>query len=589
MRSRPRLLVGFAALALASFLIIRPLPAAAVDGDVAWPTYGSDYANTRHVSRTGIDAKNVRSLRIAWEFRASARGTMESSPIVVGDTLYVTTGDDDSTYALDAASGLPRWHYTPQLSAVAQCCGRVNRGVAVDDRHVYLATLDARLIALDRRTGERRWEVQVGDPLAGYSETMAPLVWGGMVFVGSSGAEFGVRGCFSAYRASDGARLWRWWSVAPGWEGSYVARVHGVPLNRDVALERAAAPTFRDAWQHGGGTVWMTPALDPRRGMLYLSTGNPSPNYSGLTRPGDNLFTDSIVALNARTGAMRWYYQETPHDVWDYDAGSPPFLLDVLDRSGRRVPAVAEAGKTGWLYMLNRDTGALIRVSQNFVPQRHLYESPYARFSIMEPGALGGAIGPVSYDPVLSRAFVAAIDMPDKHLPTTPQPWRPAVLWPAGDTEELRYALFSISALDVNTGRIAWRHYLSRGQGAPYSMSFMGGSLSAGGIVFVPDPNGVLYAFDARSGRQLWRHVIVETDERWAAEHRTARQWLQDAFMNVHRALFGQAELPKVSARLDGPPVLYRLRGREYLALSADVYSRDGSDHDLLTVFALPR
>ncbi|HME82734.1 MAG TPA: PQQ-binding-like beta-propeller repeat protein [Candidatus Eremiobacteraceae bacterium] len=554
--------------------------------DADWPTYGFTYDNARHTPLTQISARSVATLQRAWEYQSTAAGQNESSPIVVHGVMYVTTGERNSVVALDAQSGVKKWEYTPALSHYSFCCAKANRGVAVADGLVFLATLDGRLIALDERSGSERWEVQVGDPRDGFSETMAPLVWRDMVFIGSSGGDFGIRGSFSAYRAADGTLLWRWWSTNPGWEGPYVASVHGYSLHRDIARERADAPRFRDAWRHGGGAVWMTPALDVERDTIYLSTGNPAPNYNASTRPGDNLYTNSIVALDALTGKMRWWYQETPHDVWDYDAASPPFLFDALDRHGHRVAAVGEAGKTGWLYVLNRDTGAELRVSDNIVPQHDMYAARGDQ--IMEPGVQGGAIGPASFDPGSGLAFLVAIDRPDEHVPGPVTPRTPDTLWLAGHTRPVRHSVNDISAVDPSTGRVVWRRRLSGGPGERFNLGFISGSLSAGDIVFVPEPNGVFYALDARTGNLLWRTEIGLGDEPTVQNDLTFVERFRAFVRSIYVRIFNQPEGPPAHARLDGPPIRYVVNGREYIALCADVFT-GGVERNVVIAFALPR
>jgi glucose dehydrogenase len=329
---------------------------------------------------------------------------------------------DNGVFALDAQSGALIWHYVPKVGA-ARYVFRVNRGVAVDSGRVYFNTLDDQLIALDARTGSRLWQTRIGDPRQNLSEDSAPLAWAGLVFVGSSGGEFGVRGSLSAYSQTDGRPVWRWWTVSPGWEGAFRNVVHGYPLHRDIARERSLVPRFRNSWKTGGGPIWMTPALSAADATIYLSTGNPAPDHNGEQRPGDNLFTDSIVALDARTGKMKWYYQETPHDVWDYDAASPPVLVDARNARGA---AVAEAEKTGWLYVVERETGKLLRISEPFVPQPHIYEPPTAQGAKIEPGDAGGAIGPIAYDPQARAAYVAGNIDPEIGQTFAVPPWSAA-------------------------------------------------------------------------------------------------------------------------------------------------------------------
>ncbi len=488
--------------------------------------------------------------------------------------MYVTSGADNGVEALDAANGTLKWAFTPTLGVTELCCGHINRGVAVEGSKVFYATLDARLIALDARTGHVIWQRQIDDPRSGLSETMAPLVWSGIVFIGSSGGELGIRGSVSAYRARDGSLLWRWWSVSPGWEGRYVSSVHGVSLHRDIATEKRDAKSRRDAWRHGGGPVWMTPALDERTATLYVSTGNPSPDYRPDLRPGDNLYTDSIVALDARTGKMRWYYQETPHDPGDHDAASPPVLLDVRSPGGR-MAAVAEAGKTGWLYIVNRRDGSLIRVSQNFVPQDDVYVHVPLTGATVRPGTLGGAIAPISYDADLHLAFIEATDLPQWINPTRGDL--------AGDYEggqvgqSVRGDNFVV-AVNVDTGKVAWRQQLTGGHNW-----MLGGSASLGDLVFASDPFGALEALDARDGTLLWRYEIGANSGDVLA---TFSEKIHDFLARIKRALLGRPA--STSAYVSAPPICYEVGGREFVAVTADVAPGRRSGGDAIFTFALP-
>lgn len=296
----------------------------------------------------------------------------------------------------------------------------------------------------------------------------------------------------------------------------------------------------------------MTPALDPSRGTIYVGTGNP--NLDGDQRPGDNLYTDSIVALDAETGKMRWYYQETPHDVWDDDAASPPMLFDARDASGTFVPAVGEAGKTGWFYVLNRDDGRLIRVSDPLVPNHDPYGTP----------DLEGAIGPGSFDPVTRFAFAL-------------------VERPAAQPSDLLTDNY-LSAVDVDTGRLAWRQQLTSGG------RILGGVLSSGSLVFTASPLGTLYGFESRTGRLLWRYQIGEDDGfgvipalPWTTR---AREWLT----SMKRGIFHQPVARPASAYSDAPPIAYALDGRQIIAVQVDLFPwRDGIGGDAIIAFALPR
>jgi PQQ-dependent dehydrogenase (methanol/ethanol family) len=574
-----RLAVGIA-IALACALPASPLPLGA-----DWPTYGGSYANTRHSDLTQITPKNVSSLRLAWSFSTGVYGQFETSPVVVGDTLYFTTGLTNMVIALDAATGSLRWRFQPKVGD-APYIMQVNRGVAVDGGKVFYATLDDQLIALDARSGKPVWNVRIADPRSGASETMAPLAWNGLVFIGSSGGEYGIRGSLSAYDQRDGRLVWQWWTVSAGWEGRYTESVNGISLHRDVARERADAPRYREAWRHGGGPIWMTPALSAEDGTLYLSTGNPAPNYNAETRPGDNLYTDSIVALDARTGRMKWYYQETPHDRWDLDAASPPVLFDAVDSSRRRVPAVGQAGKTGWFYILDRRTGHLIRLSQPFIPQSQLYQPPSRNGQIVQPGEGGGAIGPVAYDPARHAIFVAGVVAYERAFREALTPWpKGAAEWQGGNMEWLGHAYSLFSRIDVDTGRIAWQYRAS----AP----IVGGALSAGDLVFTGEEGtGFLNAFDAATGALLWRVSPAKAQVEFGSPLAwVGRTWsiAERIGKRVLGRLTHRAEPPDSDDDIHAPPVAYMVNGREYVVIAADrMYSTlDVNGGDTLYAFTL--
>lgn len=552
--------------------------------DRAWPTYGGTFANTRHADLREIKPDNVGSLKLAWKFNSGIHGQLETTPIVVDGRMYFTTGSDNGVYALDAATGAIKWHYVPKIGR-ARYVFRVNRGVAVDAGRVFYNTIDNRLIALDAMTGKLIWEKRIGDPKQGRSSDAAPLAWAGSVFVGSAGGVFGARGSYTAYSQKDGKLLWQWWSVAPGWEGSMrQTTAQGHSLHRDIAAERAALGKFRDAWKTGGGPVWMTPALSPQESTIYLSTGNPAPAHNGTQRPGDNLYTDSIVALDARTGKIKWFYQETPHDIWDLDAASPPVLIDALDSAGHRVPAVAEAGKTGWLYILDRKTGHLLRASEPFVPQPHIYPLLTTKATTVEPGDVGGAIAPISYDPAARLAFVAGNIDPETGLLFALEPWRAESedQWKGGELSEIapQNASARLSAIDVDTGRIRWS--------TPVPHLIYGGSLSMNGLVFLGQTaSGTFAAYDAANGTMLWQvrpgeSVLGRFDVRDRVSHIASA--INHASMRIWHRVRHQPDYGLED--IHAPPIAYRINGREYVVIATDVFDPNGAGGNGNTVFA---
>jgi alcohol dehydrogenase (cytochrome c) len=420
----------------------------------------------------------------------------------------VTTAYNEATIAYDLNSRKQVWRYEHKLGTTLTCCGPNNRGVAVSDGSVFEGTLDARLIALDSKTGKVKWDVEVADPTAGYSITHAPLIVGQNVIVGVSGGEYGIRGHVTAYNTKTGEQAWRWYSIpapkgdptfdeeAPnGWWGTWATKAEASDLHRDIAKEKADSAKYGDAWKTGGGGVWMTPAYDKDLNSIFLAVGNPSPDLDGSVRPGDNLYTDAIVALDATTGKTKWYYQTVPHDVWDLDAVSPP-VVTILD--GKKV--VVHAGKTGWVYVVNATTGKLVRKSDNFVPQENMFALPSEKGTRMLPGANGGSEwSPIAVDPTLNYAFVAGLHQPMNYI-THSAPYEKGRLWLGSAfvaiPGEEQWGLYS--AVNLATGKIAWQNKV------PQPM--MGGSLAtAGGLAFTGEGNGNFNAYESRTGKLLWQ------------------------------------------------------------------------------------
>src|SRR2546426_554717 len=429
-----------------------------------WLSYGKDYSNTRYTTSKKVNAQNVGTLVPRWVYQTGGPiGSFETTPLVVDGVMYLTTPFNHAM-ALDARTGKPLWRYEHKQGAdPIICCGPNNRGLAAAYGRVYMATLDAHLVALDQKTGKVVWDVQVDDPTAGYSLTIAPLAYKGMIIVGNSGAEYGVRGFVDAYNATDGKRVWRFWTIPDtGWEGTWSPTTpEGEKLNRDLDKEKADFAKDPDAWKGGGGSTWMTPAVDPATDTLFIMVGNPSPDLDGSVRPGDNLYTESMVALDVKTGSYKWHYQYVPHDVWDLDAVSPAVLFETM-AGGRRVKVVGHAGKTGWFYIHDRATGKLIRRSQAFVPQDNMFAQPTDTGVRMLPGANGGSEwSPVAYSPDTQMVYVLGLHQPMNYI-THAAPFDRGKLWlgsafVAIPTEE-QWGTFT--AIDVNTGKIAWQNKL---------------------------------------------------------------------------------------------------------------------------------
>jgi quinohemoprotein ethanol dehydrogenase len=324
----------------------------------AWVTNGGTLMNQRYSPLDEIDTGNVADLKGVWMTDLAGSGvagkySAEAQPIVYEGVMYVPTGADD-VFAVSVETGKILWRYEAKLDQKIStvCCGWLSRGVALGEGKVYLGQLDGTLVALDQQTGQRVWQTAVGDWQKGYTITAAPLYYDGMVITGVSGGEFSIRGRVQAYDAKTGKEVWRFYTIpGPGEKG------------------HDTWPQDNDSWKHGGAPVWQTPAVDPELGLIYFSTGNASPDLDGSRRKGDNLFAASIVAVDAKTGKYRWHFQQVHHDIWDYDGPSPVVLFDV-EIDGEEHKGIAEASKTGWLYLLDRESGEpLLPIEEKAVPQ----------------------------------------------------------------------------------------------------------------------------------------------------------------------------------------------------------------------------
>ena len=352
------------------------LNAAAGDENNFLHTNGN-YDQTRYFPGKQINTSNVGKLHPAWIFQTEVKESMQTTPIVVNGVMYVTTSFNH-VYALNAKTGEEYWHYKHAMGPVTTyCCGPNNRGVAVYDDKVYLATLNSKLVALDAKTGSIVWQTQIADPTLGYSETMAPTAVNGKILIGTSGGEYGIRGFVRAYDAKTGKLVWNFDTIPENSVGVWATTdATGRDMHRDIAAEKAALEKMGDPYKTLGGPVWQNPAVDLKTNRIYFVVGNPSPRHDGSLRPGDNLYTNSLVSVDLDTGKYVCHFQYIAHDLWDLDAASPPILVDVKDKDGKVVPGVIHGGKTGHVYVHNRDDCSLIRFSEAMVPQENVWTLP---------------------------------------------------------------------------------------------------------------------------------------------------------------------------------------------------------------------
>lgn len=515
---------GLAAVAVLASLTAYAAPVdderllAAEEEGAAWLSYGRGYRHQRFSPLIEVNRETVRHLRPAWIAQTGIATTFQATPLVADGTLYLGV-PGGHVVALDAATGEERWRYEHPAPNRKVCCGLTNRGVALGYGKVFVATPDAKLVALDRGSGAALWTTPLSGDDTVLGAAMAPLVAAGKVFVGVTGAGYatemlasgtlldgvqqksgqrGGRGYLVAVDAESGAEVWRWYSIPEtGWEGGFVAETPGgTPLHRDIATERARAASYPDAWAGGGASVWTTPAYDPELGLLYVGTGNAAPQFDGDTRPGDNLYASSVVAIDVANGATRWHFQQVPHDLWGYDVASPVALFNWEGPEGTRR-ALGQAGKTGWLYILDRKSGELLVRSEPFVPQKNLFARLTQEGVTIAPGPAGGASwSPIAVDSGRGVAFVAALHMPmlyKRHPAVTPREPDTFSARPAkGETPH-----GTLTAIDLATGGKLWQTVTRD--------PLVGGVLAtAGGLVFSGEGRGVLSAFHSESGEALW-------------------------------------------------------------------------------------
>jgi len=468
-----------------------------------WLHTAGGYAQQRYYPGTQINTGNVKKLRPAFMFQTEVKESMETAPIVADGIMYFTTSYNH-VYAIDAATGQEFWHYKHKMGPITTfCCGPNNKGVAIEGGKLFMGTLDAKLVALDAKTGKLLWETEIADPEKGYSETMAPTVVDGKVLIGTNGGEYGIRGFVKAFNSADGKLLWTFYTIPEkGHEGVWAQNdATGRNMKRDIAAEKAQfASGGGNFYQTLGGGVWMNPAVDLKSRTIFFMVGNPSPDLYGAERPGDNLYTDSMVAVDLDSGAYKWHYQYIAHDVWDLDAVSPAILLDVKDENGKMVPAVMHAGKTGHVYVHDRATGKLIRFSEAMIPQENMWSLPTAQGARMLPGANGGVEwSPMAYSPKTRLAYALNLHQPmTYHVETSKYPGGKLWLGGAFKVIEGEKQWGRLAAVNVDTGKIAWKFDTEQ--------PLIGGALAtAGDLVFYGEGNGLFRALDARNGKLLWQ------------------------------------------------------------------------------------
>jgi len=489
-----------------------------------WPTNGGNLKNQRYSPLTEINRDTVARLKGVWRthLRGSGLGAQysgEAQPLVFDGVVYIATGAND-VFAVSVDTGNILWEYRanldPKIDSV--CCGWTSRGVGLGDGKVFVGQLDGRLVALEQQTGKVAWSIQAERWQEGFTIPSAPLYYDGLVITGFAGAERGIRGRVKAYSAKDGSLVWTFYTIpGPGEPG------------------HESWPKDNELWQDGGASVWHTPAVDPELGLLYFGTGNPGPDYNGLVRKGDNLFSVSTVAIDVKTGKYRWHFQHVHHDIWDYDVATPPVLFD-LTVNGQPRKGIAQPSKTGWVYILDRATGKpLVGIDERavlqeprqgtaatqpyprgdaFVPQsidiapegttlvnKGRIFTPFWKTPVaMKPAMSGGANwAPAAYDPQAGHLFVCASDRAVSFAQQDVESQRPpeSVNYLGGVTTRHLPLLGVFAALDLRTNKLVWQQQWP-------DQCFSGVAVTAGGLVFVGRNDGRLTALDTSNGKRLW-------------------------------------------------------------------------------------
>ncbi len=474
-----------------------------------WLTYGGAYNNQRYSTLNQISQSNVKNLELQWMVQNQVPGAWESNPLIVDGIMYVTQRPND-VMALDAKTGKLYWiyHWAPDPAARV-CCGANNRGVAILGDTLFMGTLDAHLIALDAKTGKPIWNIKVADVKLAYSVTMAPLVVKDKIIVGVGGGEFGIRGFIAAYDPKTGNELWRFYTIpAPGEPGS--------------------ESWTGDNWKTGGAPVWNNGSYDPGLNLLYYGTGNPGPDWNPAQRPGDNLYADSVVALDPDTGKLKWHFQFTPNDGYDYDSTQIPVLAD-MDWNGKPAKVMLWANRNGFFYALDRETGKFLRGApfekvnwaSGLDGNGRPIQTPPAAGDPVYPGNQGGTNWyPPAYSPRTGLFYFsawenytsayrreAAVYEPGRNFAggapagIPPAPGAPTI--GIGRRGPINYWTNEVGsgatiALDPKTGKEAWRF-------PQFDVTDAGMLTTASDLLFTGGREGYFYAFDAKAGKLLWK------------------------------------------------------------------------------------
>ena len=457
-----------------------------------WLTYSGNYSAQRYSRLNQINTTNVKKLHLAWVYQVKATDAMETSPLVVDGTMYLSEPGGSVT-ALDTRTGKALWKYArPLPKGVRGCCGQVNRGVAILDDKIYVGTFDAHLVALDMKSGVVRWDIPVADHNLGHSITGAPLAVKDKIVTGMAGGEYGVRGFIDAYDAKTGQRAWRFWTVP-------------------AAGEPGSQTWAGNSSKNGAATTWVTGAYDPEQNVVFWGTGNPGPDWNGDQRGGDNLYSDSVVALDADTGKPKWHFQFTPHDEHDWDSTEVPVLAEGMVR-GEKRKLLLFGNRNAFYYVLDRTSGQFL-AGRAYAKQTWAKGLDDSGRPIVIPGTspsdegtkvypdVGGGTNwfSPSFSPQTNLFYVAARDVGGIYHKGDTE-YTPGAQFNGGGFQRIpgEDASGAIRALNPSTGELKWEFKL-------FSPPFGGVLSTAGNLIFGGSNEGDFYALDAGTGRLLWR------------------------------------------------------------------------------------